>query len=115
MLVGLSNTCIAQRRKQLRLSTGLCPKPQPAATASSLQMQCERGKGGDLGREEAVQVDAQLLRNQRWSLSLGGGWEDKRALAAQPGDLGSGLGLSLPSCAILDKSLNPPEPQGNHG
>lgn len=62
-----------------------------------------------------MQADAQLLRNQRWSLSLGGGWEDKRALATQPGDLGSGLSLSLPSCATLDKFLNPPEPQGNRG
>lgn len=115
MLAGLSNPSIAQRRKQLRLSTGLCSKPQPTATASSLQMQCERGQGGDLGRGEAVRADAQLLRNQRWSLSLGGGWEDKRVLAAQPGDLGSELSLSLPSCATLDKSLNPPEPQGNHG
>lgn len=62
-----------------------------------------------------MQADAQLLRSQHWPLSLGGGREDERALAAQPGDLGSGLSLSLPSCATLDKSLNFLEPQGGHG
>lgn len=104
---------IAPRKLNPEPRPAPCPKPRPIAAASSSQVQCERVQG--CKRREGRGCASRCPVAPKPELAPPLVAEGLDAPWLPPADLGSGLSLSLPSCATLDKSLNPPGPQAHHG